>query len=390
MKIVHTADTQIKNWPFGGLNPDTGLNRRFEDALGCLDFIIDHAIKIKADFFIHAGDVNEERNPDSISIEKFAERIKKLIDCGIKVIIAVGNHDIDSALGTNTSVSYLKKLGLPNLYIADRETEIFTFDDLGIVFQCFPYFTKAQKGFGNNEELVEYLKEESIKFLSDKRWEEYYRVAVSHYSVDKVFPEWMEINEPILPITMFQEYDYAAFGHIHHYTMYYDEGVTGGYPGSPYRCSFGEKEEKYFNMIDFESGEIDKIRIQNRAFIDIEVDAREADQASIEDFVIHKLAKMELEGKFLKIKIKCYQNFSPRTIYEHLKKRDIFHYQPVIFEKEKVKEEARLNYQPGLSSGEIVSRFLKKQGLNDDFKKKVQIECNDIMKTVKEYETSQC
>lgn len=382
MKIVHTADTQIKNWAYGGINPETGLNRRFEDALECFDFVIDRAIEEGAKFFIHAGDVNEERNPDSISIEKFAERIKRLLDAKIKVLIVVGNHDIDSALGTTTSVSYLKKLRLENLFIADREIEQFVFEEDGVAFHCLPYFTKTQKGYETNEELVSYLKEETIKFLKDSKYKDKIKIAISHYSVDKVFPEWMEINEPILPIEMFKDFDYSAFGHIHHYKMYYEFGVTGGYPGSPYRCTFGEKEDKYFNLINFEDGSIDAIKIPNREFIDILIDARDADQAGIEEFVIHKLAKMKLEDKFLKITIKCYQNFSPRSIYEHLRDRGIFHYAPIAFEREKIKEETRMDYDPGLNSQQVVKNFLSKQQLKDDFRNAVQAECEDIIQKV--------
>jgi len=375
--LVHMSDSQLKNWPFGGLNPDTGLNRRFEDALKCFDFVVDHAIKNKIPYFIHAGDVNEERNPDSLAIEEFAKRVKRLTDNGIKVIITVGNHDIDSALGTTSSVSYLKALGLKNVYIADKEVEVFAFDD--VRFLCLPYFTKAALKVSSNEEIVEYLKEQIEDFIMTDPEVYVYNVCVAHYSTDKVF-EGIEINEPIVPVRSFKAFDYVALGHIHSYKMYFDEDVQGGYCGSPYKVTFGENEDKFFNVVNFDEGDIDKIKIPNRDFIDIEVDATEADQSGIDHFVLHKLKKMDLDGKFLKITIKCYQNFNPKPIYDYLKSKEIFHYMPIKFEKVKVKEEARLEYKPGMTSEQIVKRFLDKQEMKKAFKTEVLNEAREIIK----------
>jgi exonuclease SbcD len=387
MKLLHTGDTQIKNWPSGGMNPETGLNRRFEDALKCFDFMVDYAIEHGVEYFIHAGDVNEERNPDSIAIVKFAERIKRLIDHNIKVIIVVGNHDIDSSIGTTTSVSYLKALGIKNLYIADNEVETFEFsgedsNSMAIRFHCLPYFTKAQRGFSTNSQLEKYLIEKIDSFKRQKDADQFYNVAVSHYTVDKVF-EGLEINETIIPVTEFKGFDYAAFGHIHKYEMYYDLGVMGGYVGSPYKVNFGENHDKFFNVVNFSTGDIDKVLIPNRDFEEIYIDAKDADHASIEEYVIQKLANMELAGKFLKITIGCYQSFNPRAIYEFLKGKELFHYLPIQFDRHKVKQEARLEFKQGMSSLQVVNSYLDKQKLNATFKKNVLELSNEIIQEAK-------
>lgn len=379
MKILHTADSQLKNWSYGGINPKTGFNRRFEDVLDCFDFIIDRAICEKVDFFIHAGDVNEERNPEVLAIDEFSKRIQRLIEADIKIIITAGNHDIDSSIGTSTSISYLKSLKLPDVYIADKEIEIFEFEKIN--FLCLPYFTKAQLGYEINEEIVELLKKNIKKFLKKYKSNTSRNICVMHYSTDEIF-KGLEINEPIIPIKFFEKFDYTAMGHIHKYKMYDDIGVIGGYSGSPYKVNFGENHLNYFNIVDFNQGAINKIEIPNRDFVEIIIDAKEADSTNIEDFVLQKIIKMNLENKFLKIIVQCYKSFNCRKIYEYLKSQNIFHYLPIKFDKVRVVEETRFQYKQGMSSVEIVKKFLEKQKLKKDFKNNVFKETVKIIEMV--------
>ncbi len=383
--LVHTSDTQIRNWEYGGVNPETGLNRRFEDALSCLDFVIDHAIENKARFFIHAGDVNEERNPDSIAIEEFAKRVKRITGAGIEFIMIAGNHDVDSSIGCTTSISYLKALEIPHLHIADKKIEVFEFDDVGypIRFLCLPYFYKSQLQVETHDDVRDYILSEISQFNDQYADDdEFINVCVSHYTVDKVF-EGLEVNEAVIPIEAFKDFDYNAFGHIHQYISYDYLGVAGGYCGSPYRVNFGEKEKKYFNVVDFNEGSISKVLIPNRDFEDIILDAREADHKSIEEFVISKLRHMKLNNKFLKITIKCYEKFNLRAIYQHLQGREIFHYAPIIFDQERVKSEARLKFNPSMTSIDILRSYLDKQeNLPDEFKKQVLSESESAINAV--------
>jgi DNA repair exonuclease SbcCD nuclease subunit len=384
MKLVHTSDTQIKNWPYGGTNPETNLNRRFEDALACFDFVIDHAIKIKAQYFVHSGDVNEERNPDSVAIELFAERVKRITDAGMEFIMVAGNHDVDSALGCTTSVSYLKALGVPRVHLADKDVEIFEFDLIGfpIRFVCLPYFYKSQLQASTHEEVRDHIIAYVEDFWSnlDKK-DDYLNICVPHYMVEGVF-DGLDINEPILPISLFERFDFTAMGHVHKYMDFSDSGVMGGYCGSPYRVTFGEKEQKYFNVVDFERGEIDKIEIPNRDFVDIVLDARNADQRGIELFCVNKLKHMDLENKFFKMTIQAYDKFNLRPLYEHLRERKIFHYVPIQFERERVKAESRLDYEPSMGSIEVVKNYLKKQDLPKEFKAAVLKEATSSIKAV--------
>ena len=391
--LVHTSDTQLKNWEYGGINPDTGLNRRFEDALGCFNFVIDHAIKLKKKnpkrqvYFIHAGDVNEERNPDSICIDKFAECIQKLLGAGIKVIIVSGNHDSDSSIGTTTSISYLKRLNIPNVYIIDDEVETLVFKEDKLAFLCMPYLTRQQLGLKSNKQVEAYLEQQCDDFWEDfdqdtQGLKDYQYICVSHYTVEEVFDFSGYINEPVLPLRMFELFDYCAFGHIHIPKTFEDFNVYGGYCGSPYKVTFGENHDKFFHIFNCQKGTYIKKKIPNRDFLEFEIDAREADQSSIERFVEHELMDMDLDDKFIKIKIICHKSFNPRPIYDHLKKRNVFHYHPIQFEREKIKSESRLEFKTGMTNYDIVNKFLEKQDLKNEFKKRIREETKDIISEV--------
>jgi DNA repair exonuclease SbcCD nuclease subunit len=278
----------------------------------------------------------------------------------------------------------LKALGLPRVSIADKDVEIFEFDLIGypIRFVCLPYFYKSQLQVNTHDEVRDHI----IAYVEDfwanlKLKDDYLNICVPHYMVEGVF-DGLDINEPVLPLRIFEKFDFVAMGHVHKYVDFSEHGITGGYCGSPYRCSFGEKEKKYFNVIDFDKGEIEKIEIPNRDFVDIFLDARDADQHGIELFCVNKLKHMDLDNKFFKMTIQCYEKFNLRPIYEHLRERKIFHYLPIQFEREKVKAESRLEYEPSMDSTDVVKNYLKKQDLPKEFKAAVLEEAASSIKAV--------
>ncbi len=94
LHIIHVSDIHFGSGEVHGpLNPDTGLNVRFEDFVAALDKVVDYAINIEADVFLFSGDAYKTANPEPIYQKMFATRLKRLSDSGIKTILLVGNHD---------------------------------------------------------------------------------------------------------------------------------------------------------------------------------------------------------------------------------------------------------------------------------------------------------
>lgn len=326
-RMLHLSDCGLKNLPYGGINPKTGLNRRFEDISKSFEHAISVANKESCKYFVIAGDINEERNPDSFVIEKFSSFMADIISLDIKVIVVAGNHDLDSSRSTSTSISFLKALGLVDTYIADLLPQKFEFDD--VVFHCIPYMFPHQIGGTTNGQVTEYLHKyiSKIKLVENK-----HNVLVTHYSLDTTF-SGLNVNEPVIYVDDLYRFSYVALGHIHKYEMF--SAFTGGYTGSMFAKDFGEQNDKYVNVVEFGNGvKIKKHQLPERKFTQIELDAT---GSSVEDTIIQLKEKIsELGGAsecikdcIVKLKVKCRKRFNPKILYDILKDDGVFHFTPI-------------------------------------------------------------
>ena len=103
---------------YGRLNPETGLNQRLHDFLHSLDQAIDGAIAAGVHLVVIAGDIYKTRDPSATHQREFARRIRRLVDAGVPVFIAAGNHDIPLSPGRATSIDIFRALQVPNVTIA--------------------------------------------------------------------------------------------------------------------------------------------------------------------------------------------------------------------------------------------------------------------------------
>jgi len=113
MKTIILGDAHIGNVQNLGRPNGSGGNTRVDDYEKSLNFVIDHAISIKADIFINTGDLFEVRNPTTEHIQIADRCIKRLSAANIFTIIIMGNHDyrktgdtFTSALATMQANSY--------------------------------------------------------------------------------------------------------------------------------------------------------------------------------------------------------------------------------------------------------------------------------------------
>lgn len=371
IKMLHTADTGLKNLPYGGLNPDTGLNRRFEDVVNNFRYIVSLAIKEGVKYFVIAGDVNEERNPESILIEVFSGFVADLISKDIKVIMISGNHDLDGSKGTSTSISYLKELGLVNTYIADTKCETFEFDDS--VFHCVPYMFPNQVGCEDNDELSAWLKEyiENIKTVEGKN-----NILVSHYSLESTFAG-LDVDEPVLHTSTFKRFDYVALGHIHKYEMGKD--YTGGYSGSLFVKDFGEQKDKFVNIVNFYDGvaNIDKIEVPERQFAQFDLDCVGMTAEEMLESV--KTTAEDIQDKVVKLKIKARKRINPKLIYDYLRDSKVFHYTPIEWDIDTGEHVKKLDVVEGMDDKGVVGKYLDGKEYEPEHQENLQCYINKVV-----------
>ena len=327
IKMLHLSDCGLKNLPYGGINPETGLNRRFEDIARLFEHAIKIASKEGCKYFIIAGDINEERNPDSFIVERFSSYIASLISLGIEVIIVAGNHDLDSSKSTSTSISFLKALDLYGTLIADLTPIQHEYDD--VVFHCIPYMFPHQVGGKTNQDVTDYLHKyiSQIKVHRSKP-----TVLVTHYSTDVTFAG-LDVDEPVIYIDDLSKFSYVALGHIHKYEMF--SSFTGGYTGSMFTKDFGEQNDKYVNVVAFDGDvKIDRVKLPERKFIQFNLDALDCTtEQLLEKFGEHidtmGGAAQCIKDCIVKVSVKSRKRFNPKIIYDVLKRNGAFHFTPI-------------------------------------------------------------
>ena len=264
LQLIHVSDIHFGSGEAHGcLNPQTGLNIRFEDFVAALDRTVQYAIDIEADVFLFSGDAYKTANPEPIYQKMFAHQLKRLSDGGIKTILLVGNHDQILRSTDSHSMSVFQSLSVPGVITIDKptflkiETRRGAFQLIGL-----PHITRHQLVTMEQynqlaaAEIDRLLVQQVSKTLND-----YYSqldtslpaVATAHMTVDKAlagieqellvgytltFPENIFVNENI---------DYVALGHVHRHQVVRRSNPAIVYAGSLERVDFGEeKEDKGF------------------------------------------------------------------------------------------------------------------------------------------------
>src|SRR5271154_5274561 len=94
IKLIHVSDIHFGSGEsHGPVNPESGLNVRFEDFVTAFEKVVDYTIANRADVFLFSGDAYRNALPEPIYQKTFAIYLKRLSDAGVKTILLVGNHD---------------------------------------------------------------------------------------------------------------------------------------------------------------------------------------------------------------------------------------------------------------------------------------------------------
>lgn len=246
MKFLHTGDLHIgKN-----VNEFSML----EDQKHILKQIQEIALEEKAEVIVIAGDIYDRSIPSGEAVELLDAFLTGVLADGISVVMISGNHD--SSQRVKFADRILEKQGL---YIAggyDGQLKKAVFADTfgGVEFICLPFVKPAEAGETNSARAVEHILAESLP----ERAEGSRRVLVTHFFVTGEGGEEPELSDSEttvhvggldnVPVTLFQEFDYVALGHIHK-----PQQVGKGhvyYAGAPLKYSFSEAGgEKSVNIV---------------------------------------------------------------------------------------------------------------------------------------------
>ncbi|HEX8834655.1 MAG TPA: exonuclease SbcCD subunit D, partial [Abditibacteriaceae bacterium] len=300
MKLLHFADTHLGMENYGRVNPQTGLNSRFEDGLRCLAFIVDTAIERRVDAAIFAGDAYRTCDPNPTHQHGFAKEMRRLRDAGIPLIMIPGNHDMAVSYGRKSAIDIFSALGTDCVYVfTQRRVEKVQTNSGVLQVAPFPWPVRsnlmAQDEFrgASEEEVTHEIEKRSaaaIDALAGAVDDSLPAILMAHIMADKAETSGSEyyaaiMRDPRLHVGTLanEKFDYVALGHVHKF-----QDLNSGsqppvvYSGSMDRINFGEeKDTKGFCIVDLsEKGKTTYkfIPTPTRAFVSIWVDIAPGDE----------------------------------------------------------------------------------------------------------------
>jgi exonuclease SbcD len=241
LKFVHTADTHLgfEITKIAQSDP-RGRKSRADSIFQNFVSVVQHAMEMGADLFIHSGDLfNKYYIPREI-LDELIQPFMDLVSKGIPVLIIPGNHE-------RSRFPFDLFHGAQNVFVFDRPKSLsLTLDGYSVGIAGFPFIREDSR-----RTFLKALKETDYEDLRSD-----FNILVTHQAfdqatvgpVDFTFREGRPdtVSRQTIPL----DFEYIAAGHIHRYQILshpLKPGLHIVYPGSTQRMSFAEiNEEKGF------------------------------------------------------------------------------------------------------------------------------------------------
>ncbi len=272
VKILHLSDIHLGGgFSHGRINPETGLNTRFEDFTLALRRCVDRAIAQPVDLVLFGGDAFPDATPPPYVQQAFAGEFCRLVAANIPTVLLVGNHDQHSQGVGGASLCIYRTLGVPGFIVGDTLTTHRIETKSGpIQIVTLPWLTRstlltrpetAGLSMGEVGELLldrlRVVLEGEIRKL-DK---EIPTVLLAHVMTDTArygAERFLAVGKGFtVPMAILARdcFDYIALGHVHKYQEVCKSPLAI-YPGSIERVDFSEeKEDKGYILLEVTKGE---------------------------------------------------------------------------------------------------------------------------------------
>jgi exonuclease SbcD len=272
IKILHLSDIHLgSGFSHGKINPETGLNTRFEDFVVTLGDCIDRAIQEPVDLVLFGGDAFPDATPPPYIQQAFAGQFRRLAAAGIPTVLLVGNHDQHTQGAGGASLSIYRTLGVPSVIVGDRlETHQIETAHGAVQVITLPWLnrttlmTKLETEDLSMQEIGELLLdrlrvalEGEIRELQPDRP----AILLAHlmadtatFGAERLLAVGKGFTVPLALLTR-DCFDYVALGHVHKHQVLAEQPYVV-YPGSIERVDFSEeKEQKGYILVTIEDGE---------------------------------------------------------------------------------------------------------------------------------------
>lgn len=241
MKFVHTADTHLGFEFIKTPSPDReGRRRRAEWIYNNFLAVVNHALVIEADLFIHSGDLFNKFYIPRDRLDLLIRPFLDLSRAGIPVLLIPGNHE-------RSEFPFDLFHGMKGVFVFDRPKSLcFELDGYRVGVAGFPFIRNdSRRTFLKALEETQY-----VDIRSD------FNLLVAHQAFDGAIVGPSDFtfrtgrSDTVSRGTLPVDFEYVAAGHIHRYQVLphpMKPGLNVVYPGSIQRMSFAEiNEEKAF------------------------------------------------------------------------------------------------------------------------------------------------
>ncbi|WOD41789.1 exonuclease subunit SbcD [Nodosilinea sp. E11] len=323
--LLHLSDIHLgSGFAHGRLNPETGLNTRFEDFMAALTRCIDRALAEPVDLVLFGGDAFPDATPPPLVQQALASQFCRLSAAGIPTVLLVGNHDQHAQGLGGASLSIYRTLGVQDVVVGDRlETHYIATTNGPVQVVTLPWLTKSTlltrpetEGLSMaqvNELLLDRLRvalEGEIRRLdpdSPAILLAHAMVDTATYGAERFLAAGRGFTVPMALLAR-PCFDYVALGHVHRHQVLCEQPLMI-YPGSIERVDFSEETEaKGYLLVQVDKGtaEAEFCPLPVRPFKTIHVDLTTAEhpqrrleqaiaQADIVDAVVRCLYSLRTD-----------------------------------------------------------------------------------------------
>ncbi len=230
IRIVFTSDNHLNRY-YAKMTRDQLRERRRRIRQAFRD-TIDFAIKQKAHFYLHGGDLFDNADPSPIELAYVAREFKRLQDNGIKILAISGNHDMPRYMGESASpIRIYQELDALRVFSKRTEIEFARFEIEGTSI--------AIGGLAPDPRAASDL--DPLVGVEINPPEADIKLVLLHGGVeDTVPPGFEDALFHKSTIAALKQIDYFLVGDIHTTNRLTVEHATVLVPGSTERLTFGE------------------------------------------------------------------------------------------------------------------------------------------------------
>ncbi len=374
MKIGIIGDTHFgAGYNLGKLDPKTQFNSRLIDFSNTFNNTIDEFIKRDVKVVILTGDIFETRHPTSAQLNAFSKCVQRAINKGLELIVVVGNHDQQRTIST-TTVDIFSSLETPGIHIYPDFSAHTLTDEDGNNINCIlmPYRDRRMMATKTNSEAIAEINNKITALCSnmDKP-----RIAIGHFMIDRAItgenPDSFSINELILPLSMFKDFDAVIMGHVHKHAVLSKDPLIM-YSGSMEKISFGEKHHTKVAVIldtkDIKRPEIIRSDIRNLYEMNFDYsDGEKYYKNQITDKIILDIDKFnmrwKLEGAIVKLVAKVKQNdhyyVNQDKLRKHILSKGVQHLSPMEISSVNFRQLRNKKITETVSGKKAMSAFIR-------------------------------